>query len=295
VVLEANGTVWLYGVGALGRPNPLFLAPELARGEAATPRTDQWGLGALGLALVLGHPPWRSDDPWAEAVTGDLTRVVEAVARQWPALGHVLTRMVASEPADRFPTLELATDALADLATLAGPSEREALGTDLAGVPPPPLIPDDGAGGAPTAVPASEADDRPSEPWGDRDPDDTEDTDDRVFDDLEAFRSTSARDDDDDDGHDDDEDDAELRPELTDPIGWFQTPTPPPAPAHRGSQGSHRSSTDQDAPHHEISLAADPPTPLPSPTAHLRIVRLAPLLAGAMVVLLLVWLVVRVL
>jgi serine/threonine protein kinase len=290
VVLEQNGTVWLYGLGAAKLPSAAFLAPDLARGQAATPWTDQWAVGALGLALVLGHPPWRSEDPRAEAAEGDLARVVEAVARQWPALGHVLGRMVASEPAERFPALDQATDALAELASLAGPSEREAVAIALAGVPRPPVLPDDGAGGAPTAVPATDADDRESTPWGIDDGDDDDDTDDQVLGDLGAFSSPGAgwAPGADSDGADDDEEDPEIRPELTDPIGWFQTPAPAPDPML--------------PPSHELSLTAEPPAPVTpgrlwsSPSGPVPgIVRLAPLLAGAMVVLLVVWLVVRVL
>ncbi|MEZ4236668.1 MAG: hypothetical protein R3F59_11040 [Myxococcota bacterium] len=288
IVLEPNGALWVYGVGAVAPPDPAFLPPELARGQPATGQTDQWAVGALGIALVLGHPPWRSEEPLAEALQGDLGRALEAIGRQWPALSHVLGRMVAADPAARFPALDDAADALAGLAAVAGPSERESLAQALASVPPPPLADDDGVGGAPTAVPISELE-RPSSGWLD-DPDEDDDddpSDDRVLDrfgscgdpaDRPLWPGTppSAP----------EREDPDFRPELTDPVGWFETPTPAPA----SWQPDRDLSVGQD-----ISLAPEPAPQLPSPTGHLLIVRLAPLLAAGMVVLLVVWLVVRIL
>lgn len=269
VVLEPSGALWVYGVGATSPPSRGQLAPEIARGRIPSPATDQWSLGALALALVVGHPA-GTEDP--RAAHGDPSRAVEATGRQWPALGRVLGRMVRPDPGERYPDLGAAVADLAELAAVAGAPDLRKLGAQLAAAPAPdpsypeldstgsldsgPALMDARHGGAPTAVPATGADE-----------------DDPVLDSIVPAPDRRG---------------AVRLPaeavERTDPVGWFD-PRKTPSPA------SGRSEPLLPSPQ-ELSLASEPPVSIPRSRDPL-IVRLAPVLAGLMVVMLVIWLLVR--
>lgn len=101
---EGSLVVWGFGRGPDQPGDPVWAAPERARGRRASGDTDQWSVAALLCALITGRVPWRSDDPEAEARIGDATHLWGPVSDQWKPLGRLLERCLATEPRDRFPS-----------------------------------------------------------------------------------------------------------------------------------------------------------------------------------------------
>lgn len=133
VVMGPDGSIWIWGLGERGiRPPFAWIAPERARGEAATAATDQWSLGALIVALVTGRTPWSPTSVDVDPRSGDIESFVAPVARQWPALGRLARRMLDPNPALRFPSLHPVRLELLALARRAGgTSDRRPLGAWL--------------------------------------------------------------------------------------------------------------------------------------------------------------------
>jgi serine/threonine-protein kinase len=103
---------------------PLYLAPEVFRGERATQRSDVYSLGVLLFYLLTRSFPVQG------ATLEDLRRVHEhdhqdarpALAPDVPAaLTRVVTRAIAAAPEARYPTMAAMA---ADLATAAAPPRR---------------------------------------------------------------------------------------------------------------------------------------------------------------------------
>jgi hypothetical protein len=98
------------GPGAPPLADPGFAAPEVLRGEAATVAADVYGLGATLWSLLAGHPPFTADDPQDPASGRPVPHVPRDDVPEW--LANVLTRALAGEPAERYPTAHAFTDAL---------------------------------------------------------------------------------------------------------------------------------------------------------------------------------------
>ncbi len=103
---------------------PLYLPPEAARGESLDARSDLYSLGATFYHLLAGRPPFegnaflelalrhvREDPPRLERLAPDTPR----------AVCHIIHRLLAKNPADRF---QNARDLLAELR-----AARSTLGT----------------------------------------------------------------------------------------------------------------------------------------------------------------------
>ncbi len=93
---------------------PGFTAPERIRGEAATPASDLWSLGATLYAAVEGRGPFER--------TGGVAAVCAGVVREEPPrapsagpLGPVIEALMRRDPADR-PTAAAAAAVLAEAA-----------------------------------------------------------------------------------------------------------------------------------------------------------------------------------
>jgi tRNA A-37 threonylcarbamoyl transferase component Bud32 len=93
---------------------PAFLAPEVARGSEVTSESDIFSLGATLYTCLEGQPPFGMDD--------NALRLLHRVAggeiippRRAGSMRDTLTRMLATDPADRPTTTEV-RDELARLA-----------------------------------------------------------------------------------------------------------------------------------------------------------------------------------
>ncbi|QGG96630.1 serine/threonine-protein kinase [Actinomarinicola tropica] len=123
------------GLSAAGHllGTPSFIAPERARGEAATPASDVYSLGATLRFALTGMPPHGVGDVVSIVARAAAGRIEPLPPGTHPHLVQLLDRMCALDPADR-PTAA---------ALVAGP-DGTAVG--LAGVGSPTTT-DDGPGG----------------------------------------------------------------------------------------------------------------------------------------------------
>jgi hypothetical protein len=90
---------------------PAFLAPEVARGQDPTAKSDVFALGATMYAAVEGHPPFGLDDNAYALLHKVATGVIEPPTRAGP-LTEVMLRLMATDPDER-PTAAEARDLLA--------------------------------------------------------------------------------------------------------------------------------------------------------------------------------------
>jgi serine/threonine-protein kinase len=109
---------------ALG--TPAYMAPELARGEAATVESDRYALGVVAYELVCGKPPFAGDNPLA-LLHQHLTTPAPAVSSARPDLPHDLdpafARILAKEPTERPRSCgELADQIATAFGAAAGPA-----------------------------------------------------------------------------------------------------------------------------------------------------------------------------
>lgn len=103
IAKAADDSATLTGVGAIG--TPAYMAPEICRGEPATPASDQYSLGCTAYEMLTGDPPFE----------GEAAAVRDAHVHQEPArlrivaphvsvaVADALDRALAKDPADRFP------------------------------------------------------------------------------------------------------------------------------------------------------------------------------------------------
>ncbi|MDQ3338613.1 MAG: serine/threonine protein kinase [Myxococcota bacterium] len=97
---------------------PAYISPEQLRGLAASDRSDQYGLGAVVFELLVGHPPFVSEDlrqlcmmhiqapvPTIESPHGPLP----------PKLADVVTTCLQKTPQARFPGMRALLAALDEI------------------------------------------------------------------------------------------------------------------------------------------------------------------------------------
>lgn len=117
---------------------PAYIAPEQARGAALSPATDVYAVATMFYELLSGQLPFADD---ADAMALLFKHAFETptplleVAPFVPApLAGVVMRGLATEPADRYPSVEAFGVAIAEAATSAwGPGWLAAEGTPVMG------------------------------------------------------------------------------------------------------------------------------------------------------------------
>jgi serine/threonine protein kinase len=106
--------------------SPAFMAPELVRGEAPSPATDLWSLGATLYTAVEGRPPFPQEEavPTLTAVLHDAPQPARRAGRLQPLLALLLDKDPARRPshdavqamlADAYPTSRPVTTAVSAL------------------------------------------------------------------------------------------------------------------------------------------------------------------------------------
>jgi serine/threonine-protein kinase len=128
----ARGLTGEYDI--LGTPD--YMAPEQALGKTAQVdhRGDQYALAVITYEMLAGRTPFGGDDVMEvlQQVIGKQPEPIENLAPHVPsAVGDVLRRAMAKDPAERFPsTTEFATE-LAKAAGTSVPPPNEPLGMSL--------------------------------------------------------------------------------------------------------------------------------------------------------------------
>jgi serine/threonine protein kinase len=91
----------------LGVGTPAYMSPEQAMGETVDGRCDQYSLGIVLYEMLTGKPPFQASTPVA-LVMAHATRPLPDPRQYNPALSEavvqVLTRALAKDPAQRYPT-----------------------------------------------------------------------------------------------------------------------------------------------------------------------------------------------
>ena len=98
---------------------PLYMAPEVWRGERATRRSDIYSLGALLYELCSGHPPYQGKtvgELGQAALAGGCQPLGELVPQVEPRFGTMVDRCLSLDPAARFASGDELCEALAALA-----------------------------------------------------------------------------------------------------------------------------------------------------------------------------------
>lgn len=92
--------------GVVGSPR--YIAPELLRREAPTPQCDQYGIASMLYLLLTGRAPFsdlEGDELLQAVLHGDYVAVQMLRAGIPPALQQAISRGLALDPVERFPTV----------------------------------------------------------------------------------------------------------------------------------------------------------------------------------------------
>ena len=123
--------VWGFGDGA--DPDPLWSPPERARGSSFGPTADQWSVGALAAALLLGRSPWVQA---GDARNGSVEGLLTALDRRFSGVARVIRRMLEPSAPNRYANIAAARADWLAIARRAAPSRRRELAAELGAAPP---------------------------------------------------------------------------------------------------------------------------------------------------------------
>ena len=84
---------------------PEYIAPEVVKGQAASPRADVYALGAIAFEMLCGRPPFKASDPFELAdmhVQQSAPLITQFKADIPNGLELVLQRALERNPAERY-------------------------------------------------------------------------------------------------------------------------------------------------------------------------------------------------
>jgi hypothetical protein len=96
---------------------PSYIAPEMIRGHGAEPHSDQYSLGAVLFEMLTGRPPYRGKtvkDLCVQHLSAPIPEPISPYGALPPEVGAVVTRCLAKNPAQRFPSMAELQAALAE-------------------------------------------------------------------------------------------------------------------------------------------------------------------------------------
>jgi serine/threonine-protein kinase len=157
-VLDATDTVTTAAGVVVG--TPAYMAPEQATGGPLSPATDVYALAVVLYELLAGRLPYPEvDTPLAQllqTVQAEPEPLAHAAPQLPEALGAVVQRGLAKDPAERWPTADAFARALAVAATDAlGAGWLRATGITVAGLDDVVALTERAGGTRPTIAPGS--------------------------------------------------------------------------------------------------------------------------------------------
>ncbi len=81
--------------------SPFYMAPELFRGQEASPASDVYSFGVLAYELLAGRRPFRGDS-YEELLAAHLTQPPPALKDEDPRIARAVMQLLAKEPGDRL-------------------------------------------------------------------------------------------------------------------------------------------------------------------------------------------------
>lgn len=105
---------------------PIYVSPEQAREEVLDERTDIYSLGAVLYELLAGQPAFRAASPAAflyDIANWPFPMVTKYCPDLAPPVAELVTRMMAIEPASRYPSAKLLSNDLAMLLRGVSPAD----------------------------------------------------------------------------------------------------------------------------------------------------------------------------
>ncbi len=143
ILLRADGTAVLvdFGIAKASTANtkmtavgmtigsPHYMSPEQARAKDLDGRSDIYSLGIVFYELLTGNKPYDAEDTYAIAYM-HVNDPPPKLPAQWAFLQPTLDRMLAKDPASRFPDANALLDALENVQPPPGP-ERASMATTV--------------------------------------------------------------------------------------------------------------------------------------------------------------------
>ncbi len=94
---------------------PVYMAPEQAQGQPASPATDRYALAVVVYEILAGRPPFEGDNPLSlmhQHVSTPAPALSTKVGGLPAGLDAVLARALSKDPAERPPTCRALADAV---------------------------------------------------------------------------------------------------------------------------------------------------------------------------------------